>query len=206
MMMLTLYAVKPGFQRLLRPTARFLVSIGVTPNQVTISTCLLSVAVAIMLILYPSPRLLLSLPLFLLVRMALNAIDGIMAKEFGLQSALGIYLNELGDVVSDSVLYASFALLGIFDPLWMFIIIVLSVISEMAGTVAVMAGASRRYDGPMGKSDRALIFGGVGLWLGLGNSMPQWAGDWLPPCIALYVVVTIVNRIKKGLREYAHTN
>jgi len=203
---LTMYSWKPGFQKLLRPAARSLTYAGITPNQVTVSTCVLSVAVSVILILWPSPHMLLSIPLWLFARMALNAIDGIMAKEFGLQSALGVYLNELGDVFADSFLYATFALLGIFDPLWMSVVIVLSVISEMTGTVAVLAGASRRYDGPMGKSDRALIFGAVGLWLGLGNPMPLWAADWLPPCIAFYVALTIVNRIKKGLQEYAHTN
>jgi len=203
---LTVYSLKPGFQRLLRPAARLLVGAGVAPNQVTILTCVLSMALSVCLILSPSPRMLLSIPLWLLARMALNAIDGIMAKEFGLQSVLGVYLNELGDVFADSFLYAAFALLGIFDPLWMFVVIVLSVISEMTGTIAVLAGASRRYDGPMGKSDRALIFGAVALWLGLGNPLAPWAADWLPPCIALYVILTIANRVKKGLQEYAHTN
>ena len=32
-----------------------------------------------------------------------------------------------------------------------------------------MVGASRRYDGPMGKSDRAFVFGALGLWVGLAT-------------------------------------
>ena len=108
--------------------------------------------------------------------------------------------------MSDSFLYLAFAFLGIFDPLWIGVVIVLSVISEMAGTVAVIAGASRRYDGPMGKSDRVLVFGAVALWLGLGNEIAPWAAYWFPPCISLLVALTIVNRVKKGIQEYAHTN
>ena len=80
MTMLSLYSLKPSFQRLVRPAARTLVHAGVTPNQVTISTCLLSGALGVFLTLERSPRMLLVLPPFLLARMALNAIDGIMAK------------------------------------------------------------------------------------------------------------------------------
>ena len=49
--------------------------------------------------------------------MALNAIDGMLAREYGQKSRLGAYLNELGDVVSDAALYAPFALLAAFGAL-----------------------------------------------------------------------------------------
>lgn len=39
------------------------------------------------------------------LRMAPNAIDGMLAREFGQQSCLGAYLNELCDVVADSALF-----------------------------------------------------------------------------------------------------
>ena len=55
---------------------------------------------------------LLLLPLVLFLRMALNAIDGMMAREFGQKSRLGAVLNELGDVLSDACLYLPFALLA----------------------------------------------------------------------------------------------
>ena len=35
-------------------------------------------------------------------------------------------------------------------------------------------GASRRYDGPLGKSDRAFVFGALGLWVALGGPLPAW--------------------------------
>jgi len=200
----TLYALKPGFQGLLRPTARLLVRAGVTANNVTVAACLLSCALGLLLAFgTPTRRALLALPVFLFVRMALNAIDGIMAREFGQQSTLGAYLNELTDVVSDSFLYLPFAFLGLFDPLWIGVVIVLSVISEMAGTVAVMAGASRRYDGPMGKSDRALVFGALGLWLGAENPIVPWAAFWIPLIVSLLLAATIVNRVMKGIKEHA---
>ena len=42
--------------------------------------------------------------------MALNALDGMLAREFNQKSRLGAVLNELGDVVSDTALYLPIAL------------------------------------------------------------------------------------------------
>jgi CDP-diacylglycerol---glycerol-3-phosphate 3-phosphatidyltransferase len=198
----SVYALKPAFQRLLRPGVRLLARAGVTANQVTLSACVLSIALGLFLTFrLPSPRWLLALPVFLFVRMALNAIDGMLAREFGQKSNLGAYFNELSDVVSDSFLYLPFAYLGGFEPLWMGAVIVLAVISEMAGTVAVMTGASRRYDGPMGKSDRAAVFGALGLWIGLGGGVAPWVSYAFPRAVALLLALTIVNRVRKGLAE-----
>lgn len=43
--------------------------------------------------------------------MGLNAIDVMLAREFGPQSKLGAYLNELCDVAADRGLYLPFALI-----------------------------------------------------------------------------------------------
>ena len=58
---------------------------------------------------------------------------------------------------------------------WVGAVIVLAVICEFAGVLGPTVGASRRYDGPMGKSDRAFVFGALGLWIGLGGALPAWA-------------------------------
>ena len=47
-----------------------------------------------------------------------------------------------------------------------------------------MVGAPRQYDGPMGKSDRAFLFGALGLWLGVAGSLPD-AALWIMPAAAL---------------------
>jgi 1-acyl-sn-glycerol-3-phosphate acyltransferase len=43
---------------------------------------------------------------WMLARMALNAVDGMLARDFGLKSPLGAFLNELTDVLSDAALTA----------------------------------------------------------------------------------------------------
>ncbi|TRW92699.1 CDP-alcohol phosphatidyltransferase family protein [Candidatus Methylobacter oryzae] len=198
--MASIYDIKPAFQNLLRPSVRWLAARGVTANQVTLAAMALSLLVGAAL-LYPSwyPGIYWSIPLVMLVRMALNAIDGMLAREHNMQSALGGILNELCDVFADTALYLPFALLPGAKP-WLVVgIVIAAVISEMAGVVAVQIGASRRYDGPMGKSDRAFVFGALALCVGLG-----WHGAWVNALFAvilLLIGVTIVNRCLKALRE-----
>ena len=63
-------------------------------------------------------------------------------------------------------------------------------------------GASRRYDGPLGKSDRALLAGALGLWIGVGGALPSWFAG-LMPLVGVLLVVTIANRMRAGLAEAA---
>ena len=43
--------------------------------------------------------------------MMLNALDGMLAREFDRPTPLGALLNEIGDLVSDAALYLPLALL-----------------------------------------------------------------------------------------------
>jgi CDP-diacylglycerol--glycerol-3-phosphate 3-phosphatidyltransferase len=195
----SIHSLKPKFQRLLRPAVRTLAASGFTANHVTLFACALSVATGTMLTIHR--RFLLVLPAVLFLRMALNAIDGMLAREFGQKSDLGACLNELCDVVSDSFLYLPFAWIPGLDAVWIGVVIVLAAISEMAGVVVVMIGSSRRYDGPMGKSDRAFVFGAIALWIAVMGDLPDWVAWLLPRLIALLLAATIGNRVRKGLAE-----
>jgi CDP-diacylglycerol--glycerol-3-phosphate 3-phosphatidyltransferase len=192
---MSLYELKPRFQALLRPMVGRLAAAGVTANQVTLAAAIGSVALGGLLLATTRQAWFLLVPLWLLLRMALNAVDGMLAREHGQKSRLGAYLNELGDVVSDAALYAPFALVPPFGPGWVGAVVVLSTISEFAGVL----GAERRYDGPLGKSDRALVFGALGLWIGLAGALPGPA-FWIMPLLALLLAATIVNRVRAGLR------
>lgn len=213
--MASIYQLKPRFQALLRPLVASLARAGVTPNQITAAALLLSVAVGAVLAWrrfagWP----LLLLPAALLVRMALNALDGMLAREHGLASPLGAFLNELGDVLSDAALYLPLALRPDFGGAFggaipamyatelIVAIVVAAALSEMAGVVAVQVGASRRYDGPMGKSDRAAVFGALALLLAGGVEPGGWLTLVLIAVLGL-LVLTIVNRVRRALREIA---
>jgi CDP-diacylglycerol--glycerol-3-phosphate 3-phosphatidyltransferase len=196
--MLSVYRLKPLFQACLRPLVRRLATLGVSANAVTLFAMLLSCALGAWLLAAGDSRLFLLLPLWMFLRMALNAVDGMLAREFGQASPLGAYLNELTDVVSDAVLYLPFVAIAPFGWGSVGAVIFLAALSEMTGALGPMVGAARQYDGPMGKSDRALVFGGLGLWLGLAGALPGWA-YWLMPAVAALIVLNIGNRIRSGL-------
>ena len=198
----SIYALKPRFQTLLRPLTATLARNGVTANQVTLAAGIVSIALGVFVALNAPARWPFALlPLWMLVRMALNAIDGMLAREFAQKSALGAYLNELADVVSDSALYLPFALLPPFTFAWVGVVTLLAMLTEFAGVLGPAVGASRRYDGPMGKSDRALVFGALGLWAGLALPLPDWLA-WAMPLLAVALALTIVNRVRSGLAEF----
>ena len=199
--MASIYDIKPAFQNLLRPVTRALFAAGVTANQVTVAAALLSAAVGACIWFYPAARWpLLLLPAFLFVRMALNAIDGMLAREHNQKSRLGAVLNEIGDVLADTALYLPLALVPGFSPWLVVVITILAIVSEMTGVVAVQIGAARRYDGPMGKSDRAFAFGLLALLLGLGVAADPWL-DYVLILIGALLVLTIVRRARRALAE-----
>ena len=132
--------------------------------------------------------------------MALNAIDGMLAREHDMQSPLGGILNELGDAVSDAALYLPFALVPGFSPGLVVGVVVLALLTELTGVIGVQIGASRRYDGPMGKSDRAFVFGALALLLGFGLD-PSWWGNAVVAIVGLLSLLTVVNRSRQALAE-----
>ena len=197
--MISIYELKPRFQAMLRPIVARLDRMGTTANAVTLFAMFVSCALGIVLFMASSPRLFLLLPLWMFLRMALNAVDGMLAREFGHKSPLGAYLNELTDVVSDAALYLPFVSVAPFGWGSVAGVIFLSALSEMTGALGPMVGVERRYDGPMGKSDRAFVFGALGLWLGAAGSLPDWA-FWIMPAVAVLILFNIVNRIRNTLK------
>ena len=197
--MISVYKLKPKFQQLLRPLLIWLHQKEVSANQITIVSILFSLGIGILFWeACAVPFFFLALPLGLLVRMILNALDGMMAREFGQTSKLGEVLNELGDVVSD---------VFIFFPLLKYhpesldlgvVFIVLSVLNEFAGVMGKVLGGERRYEGPMGKSDRALLIGIYGILAFSGISITPYSNIVFGVIIVLLLVSTFI-RLKKGL-------
>lgn len=199
--MSSIYQLKPAFQALLRPFTRALAEAGVTANEVTSSAVLVSFGSGVAIAATRGARwALLILPAALLARMALNAIDGMLAREHGQKSPLGALLNELGDVVSDAALYLPLALVPGFAPGLVVGIVLLAGLGEMAGALGPMIGASRRYDGPMGKSDRAFVLGLVALLLGLGVPPSAWLLA-VQVAILVLLLLTVRNRVAHALAE-----
>jgi CDP-diacylglycerol--glycerol-3-phosphate 3-phosphatidyltransferase len=199
----SIYDLKPAFQRRLRPIAGWLAAHGWTPNQITLAALGLSVVTGLLLWLRPAdPAVLLAVPLVLLLRMGLNAIDGMLAREHGMTSRLGALLNEAGDVIADAALYLPFALISDTQGELVVVAVVLAGVTELMGVAAIQIGARRRYDGPMGKSDRAFVFGALALLLGLGVPPGRWFDLIMLGVLAL-LIRTITNRAGRALAEHS---
>ena len=198
---MSIYELKPKFQNLLRPLVRRLYSAGVTANEVTIAACVISVALGALLAYFADiSALFFLLPVWMFLRMALNAIDGMLAREFNQKSPLGGYLNEATDVISDAALYLPFAFVAPFDWGVIAFVIFLSFMSEFLGVLGQVHGRSRRYDGPMGKSDRAFLFGLIATVYALLGQLPEWS-VWVLYVVIFSLAITCVNRVKAGLGE-----
>ncbi|MDV7697602.1 CDP-alcohol phosphatidyltransferase family protein [Chryseobacterium soli] len=199
--MISVYKLKPKFQQLLTPVLLFLHKHGITANQITVSSILLSVLIGILFWNADiSKWFFLSLPIGLLIRMALNALDGMMARKFNQTSKLGEVLNEIGDIVSDVIIF--FPLIK-FQPESLYIIVVfimISIINEFAGLMGKVIGKERRYEGPMGKSDRALVLGMYGLAVFFGANIAHYS-QYIFGLIILLLFISTYVRLKKSLNE-----
>ncbi|MGI4871626.1 MAG: CDP-alcohol phosphatidyltransferase family protein [Janthinobacterium lividum] len=195
----SLYALKPRFQQLLRPLLRALHGAGISANAVTVAALLASVAYGGWLWWQPGSRWAWGLlPAFLLVRMALNALDGLLAREYQQQSRLGAILNETGDVVADTALYVPFALLPGAHASLGLLVVFLAFLTEFVGVLGQVVGSIRRYDGPCGKSDRALLYGAVAVAVALGLPVGPYL-DYLFGGLALLLAFTTWNRVRRAL-------
>lgn len=199
--MATIYDLKPAFQNLLRPIVNALAHAGVTPNQITYLALVLSfVAGGALTLTHGATWILLSIPMVMFVRMALNAIDGMLAKEHDMKSDAGAMLNEMSDVLSDAALYLPFSLIEGVSALWVVLFVIMAILTEMAGVLGALIGGVRRYDGPMGKSDRAFVFGILSLTLGLGISPEGWL-VWVLILATLMGAWTVIRRSVRGLQS-----
>ena len=198
--MISIYNIKPKFQKLLSPILTFLYKHNVTANQITISSILLSLLIGLLFWFADKNQVLfLALPIGLFIRMALNALDGMMARTYNQQTKKGEILNELGDVLSD--LFIFFPLLK-FEHTNIYLVVVficLGIINEFAGILGKVISNQRRYEGPMGKSDRAFVIGLYGLFSFFSFNIGQVSFYFFIVIIILLIISTF-TRISKSLK------
>ncbi len=200
----SIYDLKPKFQSLLRPVAASLHHAGLTPNHITMAALAGSLAVgALSLNAAGNGRWLLLLPVWFFLRMALNAIDGMIARDYNLKSSFGAILNEGGDVISDIVLFLPLAFIRPDAAQAVVFFVLGAVLSEFCGVLGQALGAKRHYEGPMGKSDRAFFIGALALVSVIAPAVMEWWASilWMG---AILAGVTCGNRIVAILKELDH--
>ncbi|WP_338999006.1 CDP-alcohol phosphatidyltransferase family protein [Fusobacterium animalis] len=195
---ISIYKLKTKFQNLLMPICRKLVDLKVTPNQITLTTILLNIIFAGIIYKFSNfTYLFLIVPIFLFLRMALNALDGMIANKFNQKTKIGIFYNEAGDVVSDTVFFYVFLRVVRVNEMYNLLFIFLSALSEYIGVVTVMVDNKRHYEGPMGKSDRAFLISLLAIiYFFIGNQY----FDYILILAIILLIFTIYNRIKSSLK------
>jgi CDP-diacylglycerol--glycerol-3-phosphate 3-phosphatidyltransferase len=190
-----IYQVKPAFQRSLRGIEDWLVERGVHPDLLTYAALVLSIGGGVALYLAPErPWLLLAVPAVAVVRTALNALDGLVAKRTGVARPWGEVLNEFCDRLADIALIGAVALAAPSNHLLGACVVVVMLLSSYLGILSKAAGGPRQYTGPMGKADRMIllaVFSVLGLFAPL-----DLVYNVLLIVILAGLVVTVVQRAR----------
>jgi CDP-diacylglycerol--glycerol-3-phosphate 3-phosphatidyltransferase len=188
-----IYVIKPAFQRSLGGIERWLVARRVHPDWLTGAALLLSIGGGVALYYAPQARWLLALvPLVAVVRTALNALDGLVAKRTGLARPWGEVLNELSDRFADVALFGGIALAAPSSLLLGAGAITMMLLSSYLAILSKAAGGRRQYMGPMGKADRMvlLILGSL-----LGFAVPlTWAYNGMLWIVLVGCLLTLIRR------------
>ena len=198
--MISTYKIKPAFQKLLMPLLGLLRKCGFTPNLLTILAIVLSLCLGYVFSeANTNESYYLYVALGLLFRMMLNALDGMMARIYNLQSTTGEILNEVGDIVSDVAIFYPLLLIEELDFGLAFGFIILSIINEFSGVLAKSISGERRYDGPMGKSDRASLIGILCLLFYFGFEVGPYLNYVFGVAVFMVVLSTLI-RLKNAIK------
>jgi CDP-diacylglycerol--glycerol-3-phosphate 3-phosphatidyltransferase len=191
--------VKQRFRDWLRPAVDAAKARGITPNQISAANLVIAAGVGLLLTLFPGAQLpLLLLVGTVLVRLGLDLLDGILARELDQGSPLGTLLNDAVEALGSVLLYLPVALHPGVDGWLVVLVVALGLCAEIVGLSAAQIGGKRRTDGPFGKRDRALLFALIGAILALDGDAAPWLPWLLVPALIL-TLVTIVNRIRLAL-------
>lgn len=150
-----LYSLKPAFARSLSRIEQYFLTKGISADQVTLWALPVGIAAGVALAAASwSHWWLIAVPILTLIRMALNALDGSMARHTGTEHATGAIANEVVDRVGDSCLLAGAYLLV--DHRLVTVALLASLASEYVSVLGWAVHGSRKFIG-MGKPDRAAV-------------------------------------------------
>jgi len=201
-----IYSIKPKFKEFLRPSLGILK--GFHPDFLTWSALVLSLISGILF--YFSrrqPVLFLVIPVLLFVRLALNALDGMLAQETGRARPAGEILNEFSDRVSDLFIIWGIIFSSLCNIYLGIVTVPCILLVSYTGILGKAVGVARQYGGIMGKADRVIyiMIASILQFLLSVRSIKLFYNlsifDWLMLWICLGCILTIISRINSILLE-----
>lgn len=155
---MAIYALKPAFRRVLRPVHRAMERLH--PDAISGLAVLCAAAAAVSLWQAPDHAwLYLLAPVLFFLRIAFNALDGMVAQSRGLASPRGEMVNEFSDRINDTLIFGGLWVSGVAPDLLVGGALVVTLLVSYLGILSRAAGGERRFDGPAGKADRMAIVG-----------------------------------------------
>lgn len=190
-----IYVLKPAFQRSLAGIERWLVARRVHPDWITGAALALSVVGG--LCLYAAPGRLWPLalaPIIAVVRTALNALDGLVARHTGLARPWGEVFNELTDRLADVALLGGLALAAPSNLVLGASAITMMLLSSYLAILSKAAGGRRQYMGPMGKADRMAL---LSIATPFGFVAPlAWVYNGILAIVLIGCLITLIRRLQ----------
>jgi CDP-diacylglycerol--glycerol-3-phosphate 3-phosphatidyltransferase len=185
-----IYKVKGMFQRFLNPVKNLFIKLKISPTAINVWAVVVSIFTGLSL--YFADKylwLLILFPVLAFVRTALNALDGMVARETKAKNqSWGEVLNESLDRLSDIVIFLGLAFASYSNFQLVSVTLILVLFSSYLGIVSKAAGGKRTYSAYMGKADRMfyLSVGAVACFI--------W-GFFLMNYFLIFILVLIIATI-----------
>lgn len=179
---MSLYDLKPWFVRRLRRVEDVLVARRVSPDTLTFAAIGVSVSAGGFIAaggLFELPLLWLAVAPLVVVRLALNALDGSVARRTRTARPFGVAFNEIGDRMGDAATVGATAFVA--RPALALGTLASCFLASSTGVLALALTGRRDSGGPVGKADRAAL-------LALGATVGALAGSALPFAVALALI------------------
>lgn len=186
---MSLYGLKPIWLRLLRNTEESLVGSGVSANLLTAATVPLSLLTGAAIAVGSADRVLWVLvPILMLARVAVAALDGAIARRTGTAGPRGFAFNELADRLADVALLGAGYVVTAAPIATAALVFVLG--AEFVGVVIRATGADPSAVGPLAMPGRFVILGGAALV----------AIAWADAFTVAYLLIALGSAVTFGAR------
>lgn len=191
-----LYAIKPWFVRSLGGIEERLVARGVSADALSLAAVLISIFAAGALV---AGSLVhrwwwFGVAPLAFVRLALNALDGSVARRTGTARPFGKVLNEISDRSSDILLIAPLALFV--PPAFVISALVVTSLTSTCGLLGEVVGGDRLTQGPMGKADRCAVLAVASL-VAAATNVGESAFAVALALMIMAGLITIIRRLQR---------
>lgn len=197
-----LYSIKPWFVRGLGGFEDRLVARGVSADALSYAAVIVSLVAGCTVIAgyRVHPWLWFLVAPLAVARLALNALDGAVARRTRTARPFGKVINEICDRVSDVCFVAP--LVVFLSPVLVVAALVVISIVSLCGSLGEVVGGSRLTSGPMGKADRVAVVGVAAAGAGLtGAAVPVFSSALLIITAGGLATIAVRLRALRALAE-----